>query len=92
MTITAERASWRDRALCLNEDPETFWVDDELDSRLLRRKKIAAAKRICRECPVWQLCREWGITQATGDKWSILGGLTYPERRALRLQEGRKWN
>jgi len=44
-----------------------------------RYKRIAAAKKLCRECPVVDDCLEWAIyvRQAHG----IAGGMTASERR-----------
>lgn len=43
---------------------------------------IAAAKRVCARCPVWEACLNNALD--TGDiQWGVRGGLTDRERRAL---------
>jgi len=92
MTELLERdltASWREQALCLNEDPAIFWIDAESgDNALVREKKAAAAKQVCEACPVKTDCLLYGLLGAKDDHWSILGGTTHRERRAIRRQIG----
>ena len=89
MTEVLERPEeWTVRAACLNEDPDLFWLDQE-DPAAVRSQKARTAKKICEECPVWVECRRWGMEKAPEDRWSILGGLTYRERRLLRQE---RWN
>lgn len=76
-------ADWTAQAACLNEDPSLFWLDNE-EPPEDRAQKARAAKKICEECPVWEDCRKWGVEDAVEDRWSILGGLTYRERRLQR--------
>lgn len=84
MTELLERpADWTEHAACLAEDPDLFWLDSD-DPPEVRSQKARAAKRICEECPVWEDCRKWGVEEATEDRWSVLGGLTYRERRLMR--------
>jgi WhiB family redox-sensing transcriptional regulator len=69
---------WSDRAACLTAEPETFFpvgtgghaVDD-----------VAAAKAICRRCPVLDDCRDYAL--ATRQPFGVWGGLDEEERRAL---------
>jgi WhiB family transcriptional regulator, redox-sensing transcriptional regulator len=80
--------SWMEQAACLNEDPQIFWIDPEMDSPELREMKILAARNICAECPVLAECTLWGILDAQNDHWSILGGLTHRQRRSIRREIG----
>ena len=75
---------WREKAACadLFVDPEAFFPNDTDE------KGIAAAKAICRECPVLQECRDWAIG-AVGD-YGIFGGLTGDERKKIRRNSTRK--
>lgn len=83
--------SWMEQGLCLNEDPELFWIDPERgDIARLREKKTRAAKEVCAACPVWAQCRLYGLLAAKDDHWSVLGGTTHRERRAIRREIG--WN
>ncbi len=92
MTEMLERpaldTSWMQLGLCLNEDPETFWLDSEVDDAHTREKKMRAARRVCDECPVQAECLLWGLLEAPNDHWSILGGLTHRQRRTIRREVG----
>lgn len=83
--------SWMEQGLCTNEDPETWWIDPENgENALLREKKARVAKEICAVCPVRDQCLLYGLLTAKDDHWSVLGGTTHRERRAIRRQIG--WN
>ncbi|MDF3291906.1 WhiB family transcriptional regulator [Streptomyces silvisoli] len=72
--------SWQDRAACRSTeanpfDPEMFFPEpDELD-------RIEAAKRLCSQCPVEQICLDAALE--AGDTDGIRGGLTEEERASL---------
>lgn len=69
---------WRDRAACRDVDPELFFPLGEV----LPPKQEAAAKAVCRRCPVRAECLSWACR--TGLTFGIAGGKTESERRALR--------
>ena len=75
--------TWRRRAACRGTDGELFFPDA---SDADYQKRLAAAKAICRACPVHDECRAWAV--AHGDEQGIWGGLTDRERRALRRHGG----
>lgn len=95
MTEMLERpiASWKDSAwdkgLCRHEDPDTFWIDYELDDPGDREYKEREAKRICAECPIRDACAAYGLRN-TADRWGVYAGLTHRERLILRRQLGWK--
>ncbi len=61
-------------ANCLDADPELFFSDEEY---VYDKKKTAAAKLICRECPIKNQCFEYAVK---GGYQGIWGGLTDAER------------
>ncbi|GAB3166973.1 hypothetical protein GCM10027059_26790 [Myceligenerans halotolerans] len=46
---------WREDARCLDEDPELFFFVDE-ERGEPKRRHIAEARAVCRECPVAMQC------------------------------------
>ena len=74
----AGHAAWTARAACRGHEPELWWPDGN-DTRSVRR-----ALAICHfTCPVLAECREWALSNMP-DSEGIAGGLTGPQRRALR--------
>jgi WhiB family redox-sensing transcriptional regulator len=61
-------------AACARVDPELFHLEQGQSPR--------PAKRICADCPVLDACRSYAL--ARPELLGIWGGLTEPERRALR--------
>ena len=76
--------TWRDRAACLDEDPELFFPIGNNVSALLQ---IENAKAVCRRCEVVDSCMKWAIEsrQDTG----VWGGLSEDERRSLKRRDAR---
>lgn len=72
--------TWQNQAVCQSTeyhrvDPELFFPEpDEMD-------KIRAAKALCNQCPVRQICLDAALE--TGDTFGIRGGLTEEERQLL---------
>ncbi|MEU1071880.1 MULTISPECIES: WhiB family transcriptional regulator [unclassified Streptomyces] len=60
------------QAACREEDPELFYDATE--------PGIAAAKAVCRHCPVWREC----LDDAGDDPWAVWGGLSARDRRRRR--------
>ncbi|MFD4337859.1 WhiB family transcriptional regulator [Streptomyces anulatus] len=79
--------TWRADAVCQSTeynpvDPEIFFPEpDETD-------KITAAKALCGQCPVRQICLDAALEG--GDADGIRGGLTEEERRPLHKKLSRR--
>ena len=67
---------WHERAACRGADSSLFYPD--------KGQPTAQARRICAGCPVIEACLKAAVER--GDRWGIFGGLTYPERKRLRLE------
>ena len=76
MDAVAREIRWQSDALCVQVDPEVFFPP--------KGSSPAAAKMICRRCPVTATCLEWAI--ANNDDSGILGGMSYRERRQERAR------
>jgi WhiB family redox-sensing transcriptional regulator len=75
-----EATDWRDRAACLDEDPELFFPVGTSSKKDIERTE--EAKRICQRCHVSEACLSWSLE--TGQDHGIWGGLTEDERSALK--------
>ncbi len=75
---------WRNRAACLDEDPDLFFPVGTTGPAVAQAE---AAKAICRRCPVREECLDFAMT--TGQAFGVWGGLTEEERRALRRARSR---
>lgn len=64
---------------CTSEDPELFFPKSYSDEY---RFQIAAAKKVCRKCPISNGCLEFALE--TGDAYGILGGTIPAERDSMR--------
>lgn len=67
---TKEDLNWQDEGVCAQTDPDAFFPEVGQDA--------STAKRICRSCPVRDLCMQYALE--TEDEWAVMGGLTYKER------------
>jgi WhiB family redox-sensing transcriptional regulator len=72
---------WRRDAACRDLDPNTFFIVGVTGAAVAQ---LAAAKAICRTCPVQADCLEFAIT--TNQEFGVWGGTSEDERRALRRQ------
>lgn len=79
-TATELSSKWKDDALCVQFNGDTFYPGRG------GRSAVAKAKSICLQCPVRVQCLEWALD--TGDPHGVWGGLTPDERRALLRQRG----
>lgn len=70
--------SWREKAVCRDEDPELFFP---IGSHGPARAQLAAAKAVCSRCPVRAHCLAWAV--AEGDLDGVWGGTSEDERREL---------
>lgn len=68
--------TWRDRAACLDEEPELFFPDGNTAPALLQS---AEAKAVCRRCEVAEACLKWATE--TGQDTGVWGGKSEGERR-----------
>lgn len=69
---------WRDDAVCRDKDPEMFFpVGTGAPAQL----QTAAAKSVCRGCPVVPECLD---TAMRGEDWGVWGGMSEQERRAAK--------
>jgi WhiB family transcriptional regulator, redox-sensing transcriptional regulator len=73
------RVDWRQAAACRDLDPDLFFPIGTAGPAVTQ---IAEAKRICRTCPVRTPCLGWAIQHVQDH--GIWGGMTEPERQALR--------
>jgi WhiB family redox-sensing transcriptional regulator len=69
--------NWRDRALCLNEDPELFFPSSEHRSS----RQLEEAKAVCAACPVRRDCLQSAVK--IGVAHGVWGGLSELELRSL---------
>jgi WhiB family redox-sensing transcriptional regulator len=76
--------TWRNRAACLDEDPELFFPMGNTGPALLQ---IEEAKSVCRRCEVVETCLKWSIE--SGQDFGVWGGLSEDERRALKRRYAR---
>ena len=70
---------WRNDAACRDEDPELFFPVGTSGPAL---SQIAAAKTVCRRCPVSSECLTWALE--SGQDAGVWGGQDEDERRALK--------
>ena len=75
---------WRDRAACLEEDPELFFPIGNTGPAIMQ---IEEAKAVCRRCPVMDTCLKWAIE--SGQDAGVWGGMSEDERRALKRRNAR---
>jgi WhiB family redox-sensing transcriptional regulator len=75
---------WRDRAACLDEDPELFFPIGNTGPAILQ---IEEAKAVCRRCEVLDTCLKWAIE--SGQDAGVWGGMSEDERRALKRRNAR---
>jgi WhiB family redox-sensing transcriptional regulator len=61
--------TWRDRAACLNEDPELFFPIGNTGPALIQ---IEEAKAVCRRCEVIGDCLSWAMDSRQED--GVWGG------------------
>ncbi len=69
--------SWQLRARCQAFPTELFFPEEEKRKRI-RREREELAKRICRDCPVRELCRDHALR--TPERHGVWGAMTTRER------------
>ena len=75
---------WRDRAACLDEDPELLFPIGNTGPAIAQ---IEEAKVVCRRCEVVDTCLKWAIE--SGQDAGVWGGMSEDERRALKRRNAR---
>ena len=75
---------WRDRAACLDEDPELFFPIGSTGPAVHQEIE---AKQVCGRCPVREQCLTWALE--AGQDHGVWGGLTEDERRSLKRRRSR---
>ncbi len=78
VALGTSQGTWRDRAACLDADPDLFFPVGTTGPAL---RQVAEAKAICQACPVREPCLAWALGQGILGVW---GGTTEDERRAIR--------
>jgi WhiB family redox-sensing transcriptional regulator len=76
--------TWRNRAACLDEDPELFFPIGNTGLALLQTEE---AKAVCRRCEVVETCLKSAIK--SGKDSGVFGGMSEDERRALKRRNAR---
>ena len=77
--------TWRNRAACLDEDPELFFPIGTTGPALDQTER---AKSVCKSCTVINECLEWALD--SNQDAGVWGGLNEDERRTLRRQRQRR--
>ncbi len=70
---------WEQQASCRGHDPSLFFGPNRFEPKRERLAREAAAKEICRGCPVQVQCRDHAV--ATGESFGVWGGLGENDRR-----------
>lgn len=76
---------WQTRGACRDKDPELFFPPDEgqgLDEAAAVQEQVAAARQVCRLCPVQRECLAWALD--SGQDHGIWAATTPGERRLMR--------
>jgi WhiB family redox-sensing transcriptional regulator len=76
------RTDWLGNAACRDADPELFFPVSDVKAA---RTQVAAARKVCRRCPVRGTCLSWALDNE--QEAGIWGGLTEEERRKLRRRQ-----
>ena len=76
--------TWRNRAACLDEDPELFFP---VGSTGLALVQVQEAKAVCRRCEVIETCLHLAVESGRDD--GVFGGLSGDERRSLKRRNAR---
>jgi WhiB family redox-sensing transcriptional regulator len=83
---------WQERAACRGKDPELFFAPTIPDGATLpelgalaaeRKRREAAARRICASCPVRTACLNWRLADGHQLDGGVWGGKNEEERWRL---------
>ena len=72
--LIGDQDAWHERALCIQTDPEAFYVEKGGSTR--------EAKRICLGCEVRSACLEYALEN--DERFGVWGGMSPGERRRLK--------
>jgi WhiB family transcriptional regulator, redox-sensing transcriptional regulator len=81
LSTTNLQIGWQYRAACKGPVSNLFFAPNHLERKEERLAREAAAKAICRTCPVLAECREYALL--VREPHGIWGGLNEYERRQL---------
>ena len=76
--------TWRNRAACLDQDPELFFP---IGSTGLALVQVEKAKVVCRRCEVIDTCLTLAIESGRDD--GVFGGMSEDERRSFKRRTAR---
>lgn len=79
MSALDARWAWADYGMC-RALPDLFYNSED-EARSTRRRKEAAAKKLCGRCPVIEACRRHAMDQR--ELYGVWGGMTEAERHRL---------
>jgi WhiB family redox-sensing transcriptional regulator len=83
--VAAVPGDWADEGACKGKS-KVFFPSGECGSNAVSPEVTAAAKAVCRRCPVQEPCLEFAL--ATGERFGVWGGLDVGERRRLSAMSG----
>lgn len=69
---------WRQDGACRSEDPSLFFAPDGVETPADRDDRVSAARRICAECDVFDLCNRYAMS--TRQQHGIWAGRDSDER------------
>lgn len=72
---------WATEARCRGRDAALFFGPNRFEPKRDRLAREAAAKEICKSCPVLESCREFALQE--GEHYGVWGGLGEADRRAV---------
>ncbi|MGC5615152.1 WhiB family transcriptional regulator [Georgenia sp. Z1491] len=81
-----EEWSWQFEGACRAYDPDDFF-HPEGERGGVRQRRDAAAKAVCRTCPVLEACREHALT--VREPYGVWGGMSADDRAAAYQAERR---
>jgi WhiB family redox-sensing transcriptional regulator len=76
--------TWRDRAACLDEDPELFFPIGNTEPAF---RQIEEARAVCLRCEVREICLNWAME--TRQEAGVWGGQSAEQRQSLKRRNAR---
>jgi len=76
--------TWRDRAACLDEDPELFFPIGNTEPAF---RQIEEARAVCLRCEVMEICLNWAME--TRQEAGVWGGQSAEQRQSLKRRNAR---
>lgn len=71
-------------AACKGIDTEMFYpIESEVVEGSASYIDLKTVKRICSECPIKDVCLEWGVLH---ERFGVWGGATSSERERIRIE------